>query len=170
MDYLLEYAPIIIAGCALVFTGWQVMIQRKHNRLSVKPYLFGFDEWSDGRDINEVRLKMGVTNYGLGTAFITKFQFLHNNNPISIEYAIELTVGDLTPQNLRIERLVSGAAMSSGESVTWVDVVFKKIDLKMKPYDMKPVIEEISKNLYLSIEYESGYKEKFTHDTRDIKK
>lgn len=60
-----SYALMIIALCALFVSIWQVNLQRKHDRISMMPYL----EWNNGQDkegFTWVKLK----NKGFGPAVI----------------------------------------------------------------------------------------------------
>ena len=47
-----QYSAIAIALGALGFTAWQIIVQRQHNRISVRPFLYTHDERSDKRQYN----------------------------------------------------------------------------------------------------------------------
>jgi hypothetical protein len=60
----------IIALCALGLTIWQAMLTRRHNRLSVKPYL---TIWND-LDQEKHRYWIQLLNNGTGPALIKDFR------------------------------------------------------------------------------------------------
>lgn len=60
------WVAIFISTLALIITFWQGYVTRKHNMLSVRPYLGGHATWGEG---GVYVLK--VTNDGLGPAVIT---------------------------------------------------------------------------------------------------
>ena len=74
-----EICSIIIAVCALGFTGYQVIQTRKHNRISCKPSLH--------TDISRKSVPEGyeitytVKNSGLGPAIIDSVELFANRKP-----------------------------------------------------------------------------------------
>jgi hypothetical protein len=62
-------ASVVIAFCAFVLTVWQVVTTRRHNRLSVKPFL---TTWTDS-DYDENRYGIKLINNGVGPALIKSF-------------------------------------------------------------------------------------------------
>ena len=60
-----SYALMIIALSALIVSIWQVNLQRKHDRISVMPYM----DWQMGQD-DEGYVWLKVKNKGFGPAFI----------------------------------------------------------------------------------------------------
>lgn len=69
---VLSIIGILTGICALAFTGWNVFVQRKHNRLSMKAHLQG-SFLSNKKDKTSF-LGFKIENKGIGPAIITKFQ------------------------------------------------------------------------------------------------
>lgn len=123
MTYLLEVVSIIIALCALLFTAWQVPVQRKHNKLSMKPYLFCHTHTNEYD--NALVWKAEVINNGIGPAFITKFKIYYKGEPMSINDALKNVLVNVEYKILHTHELGDGAALKSGGSITCAKVMFK---------------------------------------------
>ncbi len=72
---------IFIAVVALSFSIWQGMQNRKHNRLSMYPYLV--IEGIRDRNNNEAIVGFTIKNEGIGLAFIKEFVLYYNGKEIS---------------------------------------------------------------------------------------
>ncbi len=72
INFIGEYAAEIIALCALIFTAWNIYIQRKHNILSVRPHLARFVCSDHNGEIGTAKFEL--INNGLGPAFIKNFR------------------------------------------------------------------------------------------------
>ena len=60
---------VVVALIALVFTAWQLMVARRHNRLSVRPRLVLWLQEAASKRGNPL-VTLIVKNYGLGPAFL----------------------------------------------------------------------------------------------------
>jgi hypothetical protein len=78
---LQESITLVVAISALIFSGWQLLTQKRHNKLSVKPYLSIRHKWKDG--VRTVSIK----NVGLGPAVIFSHEFKYKNKVIPFEIA-----------------------------------------------------------------------------------
>src|SRR5450830_778804 len=93
-NWLSENTSNVIALCAFVATFWQAYISRKHNKLSVKPYLTGW--YTSSNEYNQLK----IINNGMGPAQINSFNIYVDDKKIQGEY---------TDQNHRcIDILFSG--------------------------------------------------------------
>ena len=71
---------IFIALLALGVTLWQLSVQRKHNRMSVKPYLV-FNRIVSGESH---QMTIELTNAGLGPAFIKDMAVYIDDEPFNM--------------------------------------------------------------------------------------
>lgn len=78
---LLELITLVVAVSALFFSGWQLFTQKRHNQLSVKPFLTLRHKWQNGA--RTVSLK----NVGLGPAVIYSHKLEHKNKIVRFEFA-----------------------------------------------------------------------------------
>lgn len=63
---------VLIACAAATFTGYQALLMRKHNRLSVKPHL---STWTTDTQVgDDYVIYFYLENNGLGPAIIQKFE------------------------------------------------------------------------------------------------
>lgn len=161
MELLSKYSAEIIAICALVTTIGHAFIQRRHNRISVKPHLFLFTK-QDGTD-EKSRLRVLLINNGLGPAFINKFQVLLKGKECDLEVAIKSILGTLA-ENSSHTILAEDHAMSNKEVEVLLAFLYDATNLK----EIKATEEKISE-LNLLIEYSSAYGEKFVYDSRKIR-
>jgi hypothetical protein len=69
LDFVGDNAEALIALSALGLAIWQGIVQRLHNRLSVKPHLM-FDRITQN---HSPQIQIFLTNKGIGPAVITKF-------------------------------------------------------------------------------------------------
>ena len=75
----------IIALIALCVSIWQLSVQRKHNKLSVKPCLI-FDRIVQEREPNVL---IAITNHGGGTAFFQEFDVTYQNEKFDLEDSLD---------------------------------------------------------------------------------
>jgi hypothetical protein len=78
-DWLSLNAANVIAVCALSATFWQAYISRRHNRLSVVPYLTTWEEVIEGYIVFK------IMNYGVGPARIKSFNIFVDDQKITGE-------------------------------------------------------------------------------------
>jgi len=102
----------IVASAALIVTFWQLSVVRKHNQLSVRPFL-AFWSWHDGTDNT---YSLYLQNNGIGPAIITSFSVYVDNKRIlaSGTKALEIAAMCLF-HNPRV--LVERAYVSKGYSM-----------------------------------------------------
>jgi hypothetical protein len=158
-------ASVVIAFCAFVLTVWQVVTTRRHNRLSVKPFL---TTWTDS-DYDENRYGIELTNNGVGPALIKSFTIEVDGKKVSGEVSdqVKNALKILFPQReyTSSQSYVGlGYMMSAKEKRHLVDVQFTGNNLP-KPDE---VLQKL-KRARLVIDYESIYREKYCLDTDEFK-
>lgn len=79
-----EFIASITAISALIFSGWSLVTQRKHNKLSVKPHLTLNHKWDQG--VRKVFLK----NSGLGPAIVVKHELQFQDKSIPFHSGIDI--------------------------------------------------------------------------------
>ena len=161
IDFLGEHAAEIIALCALGLTIYQAIVARRHNVLSVQPYITEFNhrETSPGRGLLAFRLM----NHGVGPAFITGFKILLDGKPVKdVDEALAEVLED-KKYNHSITRLGEGYAMPAGEAK---DVLI--LEMRLGPDDSLDEIEKRLDRFDVVVDYQSAYKKRATLDTRNI--
>ncbi len=76
-----QYLSVIIAACVLSVTIWQGWQNRKHNRLSVKPFLNVLGCVSRSGNIKDYTVTL--VNHGVGPAIIKNFELLFEGKSVS---------------------------------------------------------------------------------------
>lgn len=84
-----SYALMIIALLAVIVSIWQVNHQRKHDRISLMPYI----SWVVDAESDTTSIK--IWNKGAGPAIITDYTF-HINDSTFRSWAHALSYGDST--------------------------------------------------------------------------
>lgn len=161
VNFLGRHATEVIALCALGLTIFQAIVARRHNALSVQPYITEFNhrETSPGRGLLAFRLM----NHGIGPAFITGFKILLDGKPV--KDADEALAGVLKDKkyNHSITRLGEGYAMPAGETK---DVLV--LEVPLGPDESLDEIEERLDRFDVVVDYRSAYKKTATLDTRKL--
>ena len=103
----------MIALAALAVTIWQLSVQRRFNKLSIKPYLNLKHIW----DAKGKSRSVHIINSGLGPAFITNITFKHNNENIPFS-----TIDDIVEL---ADSILGSGFYSSGEVVDNNNVIEK---------------------------------------------
>lgn len=152
----------LLASCALILTVNRLSVMRKHNKLSVKPYLT--DHVHKNNLSGRFEISYELINNGLGPAFIEGFVVKYEN--VSIEY----TDDDALKAKLRellglgnfetVRVLERGYALAAKESV-----VLLKISVSNKDERKAQVIKDGIKTVSLEIQYKSFYEESFKFST-----
>lgn len=157
MEFLGKYSAQIISVCALTFTMWGFYVQRKHNIISVQPYL----TTSTNRYIKDGfgYLIVNMENNGLGPAYIKSFQIYCNGKPSEYEKAFEIATNALNCTYQKTE-LSAGYAIRAGEK-------FSLFSLKFPCENHQTLLsaEEQLNILDASIDYECAYNKTKTFDT-----
>ncbi|MDX3775788.1 hypothetical protein QE250_16875 [Chromatiaceae bacterium AAb-1] len=156
-----------MALCALGLTIWQTRVTRKHNRLSVKPYL------NTERLIkhNPTILTVNLVNNGLGPATIDKFEFcLRDGSPLPDSGDVSLlhTMESYFPEHaahIMTFYMRPNYAIVAGEKKVLLEMVFK-----CESPPSEDFIDAQLKKVRLIVKYKSIYKEVFEYDSiRDQK-
>lgn len=154
----------IIALIALLIAVHQGYASRKHNKLSVQPYL------CDHLDLNsqDKTIHFKIINKGLGTAKISSFKYLWDKqviNSTTLEQKIKIMVGE--DVIFTIHSMGKGHALSKDEEVS---IIFIKIPSQnheqcnaKEKYDA--IQSNLLKSLRLTINYKSIYEQKFKYYT-----
>lgn len=144
-------SAILVAVFSLFVTIWESHQSRKHNRLSVKPFL------GIGMDINE-KVEFTLSNQGIGPAVIKEFSVYFNGNLISknprVDIYKELLEGREGKYIFHIP--FEGACIKEGESKTLLSVFYDDSNINNK------AIKELSNNFAFKVVYTSIYGEKHT--------
>lgn len=129
---------MLIAILALSTSLYESYEFRKHNRLSLRPYL---DQtvYVQGQEY----YKLSVQNEGLGPAIIEEFTILANTKIVSNWNSALAEIG--VHKFSALSTLKKGNIISAGESITLV-----KIDTLLSKYNLKFIIK-----------YSSVYEERF---------
>lgn len=160
-DWLGQNAAQIVALLALIVAVGSFWVQRKHNRLSVKPHLTTFTE----REHDKKRAVVWLRNNGLGPALITSYEFLLDGKTKS--------GGSPYKADELIAELLKGIACRSKRTQLGVDYSMPAnasvvvLDVELDPAESVS-LTEIQKRFERSdliVRYESFYGEPFVLDT-----
>ncbi len=156
---IIATASVFIAGCALVATIVQGRQNRKHSRLSVKPFLeiLRHNNVRNGIRYYEIIL----INHGTGSAIIKNFDLLFEGKSVSLNdgktytaFLLEKMAGF---KEKKITHRTKGSIIKTAE-----ELILWKIEC-----GQNQVIYDIKK-LGLRIEYQSVYQdETFIFDSRE---
>lgn len=154
-------ASAIIAICAFFTATWQAYATYKHNRLSVRPLL---NTW---QDFSQNRYKIQLSNIGIGPALIDSYCVFVDDKKIEgvntepIAKAVSILFPQNTPQILYSAYLAKGSALATNQSI---DVVILEFDPSKLP--TPGVLEHAINRAKLVIKYTSIYQnETFTYDS-----
>ncbi len=163
MDTIVDGVVPVIAFCALGATIWQVYTTRKHNKLSVRPWL---ETKLSGRKVSTYRAKVEIklTNHGIGPAIIKNFVPLWDGEEVLCHddeaYTEFLKEKFQQYKNVTHEPCLPNVVIPSGESITLLSVEY---DVHYSP--SVPPLDEF----YVRIDYQSIYQdETFTYDSRAV--
>lgn len=157
-EWIGKHAAEIIALCAMVFTAYQIIVQRKHNILSVKPHVATFTHTN--RNNNSAHLQVDIMNNGLGPAFINKFQVYLSRQACEVNAAVNSLLKGLNA-NTSITKFGDDYAMPAGETRKLLSVTFPC----SSDEEMDKIAEKLDR-LDLELHYSSAYGEKFIYDSR----
>jgi len=164
-EFLSRHLSTIIALCALFLTIYQSYLQRKHNRLSVKPRLSTTTEFT--YTDNMLIYKAHLINCGLGPAVIKSFNIVHGEKVIPVHHYQDffdmletLFVGQIHPDS-RLFVFRKEGALGLGENECIANLLIRETP-EMPISKIQTLLLEYG----LYIEYESAYAEKFTYDSR----
>ncbi|MCQ1058900.1 hypothetical protein LRP52_16565 [Photobacterium sp. ZSDE20] len=159
-----EVATIAIALMALFVTVYQSWRQRKHDRLSVRPYLTFVEEHEHHN--GEIVFTLELANYGIGPAFIDSHRVMHGV-PGSAEYReadLKKELNELLElEFLRTVQINDSHAIPANQKESY-------LELKLKSSD-KEGVEMIRTALYefvIEINYKCIYGDRTSLSTNDI--
>lgn len=154
----------LTALLALFVAVWQVISSRRHNKLSVRPYIYDSLE----RDSANLTCGISVLNKGLGPAIITSGKYFIDGTPV--EFLDLLNIIDKLPTefSIKIHDLNPCLAIARDEkhsliSIQWDEKKFRIPDSieakKQASDDITEYGRKISKRLGFEITYKSIYGE-----------
>lgn len=152
----------VIALCSLGLTIWQIIKSRRHDRLSVKPYLGTETTTASKQGLYHCRL----SNNGLGPAHIKRFEYylngeLMNESKGGLEKILKLIFPDLECE-YQVGSIGAGQWLPPNSGINVVAIQFKGKSLPSK----KTVMDAFDR-VDLEIDYESIYGEKFRFPLED---
>jgi hypothetical protein len=154
----ISLASAVVALCALGVTFWQTHAVRKHNRLSVKPFL-ATTEGTHTQD-NNGKVSFEIQNCGVGPALIKSFALWDGDNEICINNrtAYENHLDKITSgfKDVSMSCFVPGFALPTGSKHTLLEFSYNKNQDILFVHKLNVVIE-----------YQSIYQDEvFTYDSR----
>ena len=157
---------VIVASCAIIISIWQGMVNRKHNRMSVRPHLTTWRQIDPSNGYYQVDL----INNGIGPALIEKFCVKVDGKvlPGAELEVIETAMKILFPNNaytLGKAYVGKGYAMAPKERCTIVSVQF----LEKPGPSIETVEHALLRRADLEITYTSFYGERFELETEKLK-
>ncbi len=161
-EFLGKNGEQIVTILALVVAVGGFWIQRRHNRLSVRPHLL---EFTDKQHHNK-RVVFLLQNNGVGPALIKSYELLLDNKKKSdgSTYNIEELAKELLKGikcKSRRTQLGDDYSMPANTSVPVFDIVLDDAE----PSSIDDIVKLFNR-ADLVVKYESFYKEKFVFDTR----
>jgi hypothetical protein len=145
---------LAIALTALLLSGWNLFIQRYHNRLSVKPHLSLQNKWAGGAR------KIFLKNVGLGPAIICKDYLKYKGKVIPIKMNTDFE--DLAD-------LIGGGFYSGGDPLEQNQVIEKGNTVNIlgfswheqkDEHEAQNEIVNFLENAEYTVEYKSMYGQK----------
>jgi hypothetical protein len=147
----------IIALCALLFTAWNVWIQRRHNILSVRPYITRFVHLKRNEGVTEAKVE--VMNHGLGPAFIKQFTTFLDKKECDYDEALDELLRDIKYDESR-SKLGPTYALLPGEVKVLLSLTLPFIEKEK----YVPILEKFDR-LDVAIDYTCAYGNKYHFDT-----
>ncbi|MFK5893642.1 MAG: hypothetical protein QM504_10520 [Pseudomonadota bacterium] len=147
----------IIALIALCVSLWQGFVSRKHNQLSVKPYISTQSNKISGQNIS-----CEITNHGVGPAFITSVTITCNNqiyplnNYTDFINIFNLLGIELTSHDHIMQSYSDTSALAQGAQKSLFSFPTAEHDIELS----EKLISGLSK-LYIKIEYKCIYGNKY---------
>lgn len=151
-----EFLAVTIAAFALLVTLWQLSVIRKHNKLSVRPYLTFWESHDGATNAYSLYLQ----NNGIGPAIITSFSVYVDHKRIDGrgDKALEKAAFVLFKNsNVLVERAYvnQGYSMAANEKRRLIQLNLKAITPPLTMTDL----EQVRDRVRIVIEYNSIYDE-----------
>lgn len=154
----------LVALLALFVAIWQIFSSRRHNKLSVRPYIYDSLE----RDSANLTCGISVHNKGLGPAIITSSKYFLDGKPVDFHELIH-TIEKLPIEfSILIHDLNPGCAIAKDERHSLMNIRWdeKKFETPKSIQDKKKASagiaeygRQISKRVGFEITYQSSYGE-----------
>nr|WP_093053483.1 hypothetical protein [Pseudomonas sp. NFPP33] len=154
-----EIASTFIAALALGFTGWQMWLQREHNRKMSMPHLSGWNHYAHGPELYAYTLE----NVGLGPAIIKAIRLEVDGNVIEgegadlIQNATRILFDDM-PSQQAWEMFTVGEVTPAGKK-------YEILSITPSRHTAEEVAELLRSRARLLIDYESILGDKFVFDS-----
>jgi hypothetical protein len=151
-DYI-AFASVFIALLVFGFTVWQGMQTRKHNQLSVKPFLDFL--WVNN---HEKGIKCEISNLGVGPAFLSKVDFFVDGKELQIkdrgDYKSLFELLDLNEVlgQVSVQHIQPNSALSIGQTNELL--MFCDSSVSKDDYDL---IASKLRRLTIKVEYKCIY-------------
>jgi len=169
LSVMIGASSIVIALCALVFSIWQGIQARRHNRLSVRPYLTSSMHNSEDNGIYSHAVYL--ENNGLGPALIDEFVMKCDGRIITLlAYdQIKRILKSLFPNSNctpTAEYIANGYSISAKERIAILNIQF------VVGYIMpsNEVLEDADNRIEIEVAYKSFYGEQFHYSSLEERK
>ncbi|MGH1460982.1 MAG: hypothetical protein ACRBB6_02990 [Neptuniibacter sp.] len=175
--FLGDNVASIIAACAMTATFWQGYITRKHNRLSVEPYL----HVKADLDCKQPEISFDIINNGVGPAFINSIKIRSNDKTLDTsnfhqtgyELSTEfkscfkiLSPGKAKKDELRVlfsvHSLEPGEPIKAGSKINLLSFCLPKVE-GLKADLLTDLATRKISTLTFEIKYSSLYGKSFTY-------
>lgn len=164
-----DLVSISIASIALLYTAYQVALQRSHNRLTVRPHL---DSTYHNNDYDRI-YAFEITNNGIGPAVLTHAELYYKGELISdddpVNEAMTRIQNDIKwfgKDSWGHHRLAMGSYISPGEAIKIIEVSFY-VEASARP--ATDFNEYLGENVLLKIWYSSIYGDEYVFISNDPK-
>jgi len=159
---------VLAASTAAIFTTYQALLLRKHNRLSIKPHL---TTWTYDDDSNQnYKIYFVLANNGLGPAIIKDFIVFFDGHKIGDNYdqsSLKSQVDEKAKQKEGILRnTISTLGRNSAFPIGKQEVLFSITTPMHMGFD-KSEFQEFIDRFDVDITYTSVYGEKYSISTKE---
>jgi hypothetical protein len=153
---IIALSSVTIALLALITTFWQAHISRRHNRLSIRPFVVEYQERFPGEHIS-----VSIVNRGIGPALVEECYFTipPNSQKLDIDGLIDKIVLQMKCKVPVDSETFSGKTMLPPGKITSVI----KFELTSKDDENFRIISKILDDVSIHIVYRSLYKELFRY-------
>ncbi|PTU65137.1 hypothetical protein DB032_09450 [Chromobacterium sp. Panama] len=166
LDIVKANGGTVVAILAMIATGWQAWLTRRHNKLSVRPALAGWEELEE----EELCYAFSLSNNGIGPAFIKSFLIFVDGKQVEgtgstlVQKVSQLLFQGMSPRLGPWSVLVPGYYMRADEKMPIVTVTFRTEHSSV----FHEVLRSARQRVRIIIKYESMYGESFTYDSNDF--
>jgi len=147
-ETVIAISSVAIAFCALGVSLWQMSVQRRHNRLTVRPLIH-----ATRNSLSHIPFRWSISNVGAGPAIITKYRLTIGSQ------SIDFPSNKLLTSVLEAEGIKGYKGSLALDSKTYIKAGEEMRLLEFDSALVPASLEKIEKILW-EIEYESLYREK----------